>query len=149
MPISHDTDLSAMVNDPSKAVSKTEYQKPHTLPTLAELGAAAVAHVHAPVYFDAGTITTTTALGLADRDVVRFLAGASLTVTTTVPAAGYRRTVRVDHTGTTARTVTFGTGFKPTTTLSTGTTTARTFLLTFVSDGTNLYEAARTAAMAT
>jgi hypothetical protein len=44
-------------------------------------------------------------------------------------------------------TITFGSGFKPTATLATGTTTARVFALSFISDGTNLYETGRTVAM--
>jgi hypothetical protein len=50
--------------------------------------------------------------------------------------------------GTTSYTITFGTGFKPTGTLATGTSSARIFVVNFISDGTNLYEAGRTAAMA-
>lgn len=44
-------------------------------------------------------------------------------------------------------TITFGSGFKPVGTLATGTTTARVFCISFRSDGTNLYETGRTAAM--
>jgi hypothetical protein len=36
---------------------------------------------------------------------------------------------------------------EPTATLATGTTGARVFVLSFISDGTNLYEAGRTVAM--
>ncbi len=49
--------------------------------------------------------------------------------------------------GTTSRTVTLGTGFKVTGTLATGTTAAKIFAITFVSDGTQLIETGRTAAM--
>jgi hypothetical protein len=48
--------------------------------------------------------------------------------------------------GTTTFTLTFGTGFKPTATLVTGTTAARVFAVSFISDGTNLYETGRTVA---
>jgi hypothetical protein len=45
------------------------------------------------------------------------------------------------------KTMTFGTGFKPTATLALGTTAARVFVVSWVSDGTNLYETSRTVAM--
>ena len=44
-------------------------------------------------------------------------------------------------------TITFGCGLKSTGTLATGTTTARIFAISFISDGTNLYETGRTIAM--
>lgn len=72
---------------------------------------------------------------------------ANVTFTTTVPAAGSWRAVMILTSGTQSRTVTFGTGFKPTATLATGTTASRIFVVSFVSDGTNLYEASRTVAM--
>lgn len=50
--------------------------------------------------------------------------------------------------GVTSRTLTFGTGFKTTATLATGTTSARYFIMTFISDGTNVYEVSRTTAIA-
>lgn len=50
--------------------------------------------------------------------------------------------------GTTSYTITFGTGFKSTGTLATGTTTAKQFNIMFVSDGQTLSEVAlRTTAM--
>jgi hypothetical protein len=49
--------------------------------------------------------------------------------------------------GTTSRVITFGSGFKPVGTLATGTTTARVFVVNFISNGTYLYETGRTAAM--
>ncbi len=49
--------------------------------------------------------------------------------------------------GVSSFTLTFGTGFKPTGTLATGTTSARVFVLGFLSDGVNLYEKSRTVAM--
>jgi hypothetical protein len=79
--------------------------------------------------------------------VVKVTVSASVTLTTTVPAAGSLRAVLILTSGTVNRTVTFGTGFKPTATLATGTTAARVFSLLFVSDGTSLYEASRTVAM--
>lgn len=49
--------------------------------------------------------------------------------------------------GTTSYTTTFGTNFKSTGTLASGTTAAKQFTVTFVSDGINLVEIGRTAAM--
>ncbi len=43
--------------------------------------------------------------------------------------------------------LTFGTGFLANSTLATGTTTAKTFLVVFVSDGNLLIEASRTTAL--
>lgn len=60
---------------------------------------------------------------------------------------GLTRVVLILTAGASSFTITFGAGFKPTATLVTGTTTARVFALTFISDGTNLYETARTVAM--
>jgi hypothetical protein len=95
------------------------------------------------------SLGTATALALATNDVVDISPSATATLTTTVPSAGSRRIVLLRQTNTTAKTITFGTGFKPTTTLALGTTNNRTFAVTFVSDGTNLYETSRTAAMVT
>lgn len=62
-----------------------------------------------------------------------------------VPGRSY--TFVVTTSGTTSYTLTFGTAFKTTATLATGTTTAKVFVLTFVFDGTNFNEVSRTAAM--
>jgi hypothetical protein len=88
-----------------------------------------------------------TALELGTNTTASVSPVANTTYTTTVPAAGSTRVVIVRQTTATSRTITFGTGFKPVGTLATGTTTARVFVVSFVSDGSNLYEMARTAAM--
>lgn len=98
-----------------------------------------------PVYAALGTAT---ALALATNEVVKVTPSATGTLTTTVPAAGLRRTVIVVQTNTSAKTMTFGTGFKPAATLVLGTTANRQFSVEFVSDGTNLIETSRTAAIA-
>ncbi len=72
---------------------------------------------------------------------------AARTLTTTVPPAGCTATTKILTTGTTSYIITFGTGFKPTATLATGTVAARVFLVHWWSDGTNLYERGRTVAM--
>lgn len=88
-----------------------------------------------------------TAMALATNNTVKVSPTATATYTTTVPPAGEVRYIIVLTSGVTSRTITFGTGFKPVGTLATGTVSARVFVLTWVSDGTNLYETARTVAM--
>jgi hypothetical protein len=87
------------------------------------------------------------AMGLGASNVVKVTPTANATYTTTVPGAGSTRVLLILTSGTTSRTLTFGQGFKPVGTLATGTTSARVFAISWVSDGTNLYETARTAAM--
>lgn len=65
-----------------------------------------------------------------------------------MPAAGNVRSVLLVQSNASAKTITFGSGFKPTATLALGTTANRTFVVSFVSDGVNLYETARTVAIA-
>jgi len=89
----------------------------------------------------------TLAQALATNINTKLTVTASRTLTTTVPAAGMRCSVLILTSGTTSYTITFGTGFKPVSTLATGTTSGRLFVVNFISDGTNLYEAGRTAAM--
>ncbi len=69
------------------------------------------------------------------------------TINATNVSAGSIVYVVVTTSGTTSYTITFGTNFKATGTLATGTVTAKVFTITFVSDGTNLNEVARTTAM--
>lgn len=108
-------------------------------------------HTHAggssdPVYvlLTSGTL----AMNFAVNDVVKITPSATQTFTTTVPAAGKTKTLIILTSGTTSRTITFGSGFKPTATLATGTVTNRVFVIHWTSDGVNLYESGRTAAMA-
>ena len=89
----------------------------------------------------------TTALALGTNTSVKLTVTANRTLTTTVPVAGTRVSVIILTAGASSFTITFGSGFKPTGTLATGTTAARVFVVNFISDGTNLYEAGRTAAM--
>ena len=86
-------------------------------------------------------------MAFGTNHVVKVTPTATATYTSTVPAAGVRCVLLVLTTGVTSRTITFGTGFKPVGTLATGTTAARVFSVEWVSDGTNLYEVGRTAAM--
>jgi len=73
---------------------------------------------------------------------------ATTSFTTTVPAAGTVCHLIILTSGTSSYTITFGTGFKSTGTLATGTSSGKVFVIHWISDGTNLYEAGRTAAMA-
>ena len=59
-----------------------------------------------------------------------------------------RLTIIIDTKNGTTRTLTFGTNFRSTATLATGATSARRFVLTFVSDGLVWSEQSRTAAQA-
>lgn len=100
----------------------------------------------APVYTVLANGAVAMAFGV--NSAVKVTPTASATFTTTVPAAGNSRYLIILTTGVTSRTITFGTGFKPTATLATGTVSARVFIFHFISDGTNLYEVSRTIAMA-
>lgn len=90
----------------------------------------------------------TTAMAFGIDNVVRVTPNATATYTTTVPPAGAICVLSILTSGTTSYTITFGTGFKSTGTLATGTVSARYFNITFVSDGTDLIETARTVAIA-
>ena len=88
-----------------------------------------------------------TACGFLYNRYVTHTPTGSHTLTSTVPRAGEQRVLKILTLGTTTYTMTFGGGFKTTGTLATGTTTARIFIVSFVSDGTNLIECARTVAI--
>lgn len=89
-----------------------------------------------------------TACDLGTFQAAQLTPNSTRTLTTTVPRAGERRTFIVLTSGTTSYTLTFGTGFKTTGTLATGATSARRFVVSFVSDGTRLIECSRTTAIA-
>lgn len=93
------------------------------------------------------TGANTAAQNLAVNKLTTVTISADTTLTTTVPKVGSTAYVIVITSGTTSRTVTFGTGFKSTGTLSTGTSADRRFVFQFISDGTNLVEVSRTAAI--
>jgi hypothetical protein len=90
----------------------------------------------------------TLAMALATNINVQVTPNATGTFTTTVPSAGLRCQLLILTSGASSYTITFGSGFRTTGTLATGTTTARYFMLSFISDGTVLVETSRTAAMA-
>ena len=88
----------------------------------------------------------TTAMAFGTNDVVKVTPTASATYTTTVPVAGKTKTLVILTSGTTSRTITFGSGFRPLSTLATGTSNAKIFTISYVSDGAVLIETARNAA---
>jgi hypothetical protein len=90
----------------------------------------------------------TTAMAFATNINAQVTPTATATFTTTVPSAGIRCSLIILTSGATSYTITFGTGFRTTGTLATGTTTARRFVISFISDGTTLTEYSRTTAMA-
>lgn len=92
--------------------------------------------------------TSDTAMALRWRESVQLTPNSTRTLTTTVAPAGQRRTLIILTSGTTSYTLTFGTGFKTTGTLVTGTVSARYFVIEFMSDGTNMIETSRTSAIA-
>ena len=98
-----------------------------------------------PVY--AALANDTLAQDYATNSCTKLTVTAARTLTTTVPPAGCQAHTIILTSGTTSYTITFGTGFKPTGTLATGTTSGRVFVVHWISDGTNLYESGRTAAM--
>jgi len=89
----------------------------------------------------------TLAQALATNINTQITVTAARTLTTTVPAAGVRCSVTVVTSGTTSFVITFGAGFRNVGTLATGTTSGRAFVIHFMSNGTNLREEGRTAAM--
>jgi hypothetical protein len=62
-------------------------------------------------------------------------------------APGQYITIMVVTINTTTRNLTFGGNSKSTGVLASGATSGKTFIVTFLSDGTNLYEVSRTTAM--
>lgn len=107
--------------------------------------------------FSVGGIATGTPVSLPSAATVTLTP--STVVTTHTPTqnetinfsapgqAGTEIFLEVVTSGTTSYTLTFGTNTKTQGTLATGTVTAKTFVVSFVSDGTNWVETSRTAAM--
>jgi len=104
-------------------------------------------------YLDADNIsfdargTNTAEQNLAVNKMTTVVISADTTLTTTVPKVGSTAYVVIITSGATSRTVTFGTGFKSSGTLATGTDPDRRFVFEFISDGTNLVEVSRTSAI--
>lgn len=85
----------------------------------------------------------------ASRDLATLVPDQSGTIAATTTGALVGKTYRIKilTSGTSSFTLTFGSNFKTTGTLATGTSDAKTFIMTFVFDGTNFVEAGRTTAM--
>jgi hypothetical protein len=79
--------------------------------------------------------------------VVQNTISADVTMTTDVATLGSRADIIIVTSGITSRTVTFGTGFKTTGTLATGTVINKYFVISFVSNGSFMIETSRTVAM--
>lgn len=100
--------------------------------------------VRATQVLPASTSNATT-LDCSKGDVWTYTVTEDTTITPVNLAPGQEITLIVQATGT-SRTLTFGSPFKKTGTLASGTASA-IFVMTFVSDGTNLCESSRTAAL--
>jgi hypothetical protein len=95
-------------------------------------------------FLNAESPANTTSLELGSNVLTSIVVSAAITLTTTVPPAGATAYLKIITSGATSRVVTFGAGFKAQATLATGTVTNRVFMLSFISDGTNLFETSRT-----
>ena len=136
---------SALVNANALSASGAVGSEPSKIPLNQYLGTMAYLDADNVSYSDAGTNVAEQNLAVNRVSVVTI--SADTTLTTTVPRRGSAAFVIVITSGTTSRTVTFGTGFKAVGTLATGTDAARRFVFQFISDGTNLLEVSRTAAI--
>ncbi len=127
-------------------VSQTDIgTAPNQLPLNQYLGS--MAYLNADNIAFSATGTNAVEQNLAVNKLTTVVISADTTLTTTVPLVGSTAFVIVITSGATSRTVTFGTGFKSTGTLATGTDADRRFVFQFISDGTNLLEVSRTAAI--
>jgi hypothetical protein len=118
---------------------------PNEIPLNQYLGS--MAYLEADNISFSATGTNATEQNLAVNKLTTVVISADTTLTTTVPKVGASAYVIVITSGATSRTVTFGTGFKTTGTLATGTDADRRFVFHFISDGANLVEVSRTAAI--
>lgn len=78
----------------------------------------------------------TIAVPMTSADVFTIIPSGACTFTTTSFLIGKRVTFMIKTNGTTARILTWGTGFKASTTLSTGTVSGKYFTVTFICNGT-------------
>ena len=89
----------------------------------------------------------TLALAFGTKNNCSVTPNAAGAFTTTVPPSGTVCTLTINTSGTTSFSMTFGSGFKSTGALATGTVTAKTFTVVFISDGTTVNEISRSVAM--
>lgn len=92
------------------------------------------------------TAGATPAIDAAAATIYTLTPGEDETISVTGGTQGELLRLIVTTSGTTSRTLTFGTGFKSTGTLATGTTSAKMFVVSWVHDGTQFVETGRTAA---
>ena len=118
---------------------------PNEIPLNQYLGS--MAYLEADNISFTATGTNEPEQNLAVNKLTTVVISADTTLTTTVPKVGASAYVIVITSGSDSRTVTFGTGFKSTGTLATGTDADRRFVFHFISDGANLVEVSRTAAI--
>lgn len=109
----------------------------HVIGTSDSNGIAALTASATPSFAPVGTLTHYTLTPAEDETIA---------AVTTYARKGTTYRLIVVTSGTTSRTLTFGTNFKSTGTLATGTTSAKTFVVSFVFDGTNFLEVSRTTA---
>jgi hypothetical protein len=122
-----------------------------TSSTVTSTGTTTAGAVSATTYVKGGsavlTAGATPSLNPALANVFTLTPGEDETIAAASAPAGQYVTIVVTTTGASSRTLTFGTKFKSTGTLATGTSSGKVFTITFVGDGTNLNEVARTTAM--
>jgi len=100
-----------------------------------------------PLQTVALTAGATPAVDASAGNVFTLTPGETETLSVTGAVKDQEITLLVLTSGTTSYTLTFGTGFKSTGTLATGTADAKYFVVKFWSDGTNMYEVSRTTAL--
>lgn len=144
-PMVHTHAESDVTNLTGDIAGKAPTAHTHTEANVTNLVTDLATKAGVPVF--AALANGATAMALGTNSTVKVTPTATATYTTTVPVAGSTRVVLILTAGASSFTITFGTGFKPTATLVTGTTAARVFAVTFISDGVNLYETGRTVAM--
>jgi len=89
-----------------------------------------------------------TTLATINGDIFTFLPSQDTQINASSSgAAGGHIVLIITSSGTTSRTITFGTHFKSTGTLATGTVSGKVFTVAFIDTGTDLIEVARTTAM--
>lgn len=90
---------------------------------------------------------TTVSVDFSTATVFTLTPAQAETVNATNCTAGEQASIVIVTSGSTSYTLTFSTNFKTTATLSTGVTTGKVFVLSFVCNGTTATESSRTAAM--
>jgi hypothetical protein len=95
----------------------------------------------------AGTTPIVDVGGMQRASIATITISADTTLTTDAGDVGAAITLVITTSGTSSRTVTFGSGFKSTGTLSTGTVNGKKFVVSFIFDGATWTERSRTTAM--